>query len=88
MATEVGSVWPLLTCFERAAEIARRGVRTIPADPPRPAREWNAPRHRDLEAAAAEEARTAHVWADGMSPAEYLEALVDRAQAKKETPNE
>jgi hypothetical protein len=41
-----------------------------------------------MEAAAAEEARTAHVWAVGMSPAEYLEALVDRAQAKKETPDE
>lgn len=39
--------------------------------------------------AAAEEAKTSHLWADGMTPDEYLLALVDRAQARtEETPDE
>lgn len=66
-------VWPRKPNPAAAARIASHGVRLI----------------RDTEAAAAEAAKTADTWAEGMSPAEYLEALVDRAQARtKETPDE
>lgn len=76
-------IWPRKPNPAAAARIASHGVRLI-HDVPRPAREWRVSRFRDMEAAAAEEALTAHVWAAGMSPAEYLETLVDRVQARTE----
>lgn len=89
MATQVGAVWPLLTCFERAAEIARRGTRLVSSPTPPPARRWDTPRYQDTQAAAEAYALEADLWADGMTPDEYLLALVDRAQARtEETPDE
>lgn len=36
-----------------------------------------------IDTIAAEEARTHESWSEGMTPSEYLLALVDRAQARK-----
>ncbi|WP_156366051.1 hypothetical protein [Nocardiopsis sp. NRRL B-16309] len=84
MATRIGSVWPFLTGSQRAAEIARRGTTTQPAPP----RAYHQTRPADLQCAAAEEAKHHEEWADGMTPDEYLLALVDRGQERMKPPKE
>lgn len=79
---------PLTERLRRIAYVKRHGTVTVPDPDP----SYRADRHLDTQAAAHEEARSHAVWADGLTPAEYLEALLDRAQARmnppKETPDE
>lgn len=60
--------------MNRAAAIAARTTRIEPA----------VDREQDLELLAWDEARRADDWADGLTPAEYQLALVDRAQARQQ----
>lgn len=60
--------------MQRAAQtIADRGTR-IAASPDQ---------LREVQCLADEEAENHSEWADGLTPSEYLLALVDRAQARK-----
>lgn len=67
------------TAGARSAEQQRPG---IVLHYPAPASLANPDRWRSLEELAADEARRHAEWAEGLSPDEYLLALVDRAQAR------
>lgn len=75
--------------MRRIAHIKRHGTVTVPDPDPT----YRADRRfLDTQAAAHLEAKESTAWADGLTPAEYLETLLDRAQARvnppKETPDE